>query len=222
MRRTAEAVHRGGRASTRTEILAVVSALAVLAALAVPSLVDARRKNLRIGCVSRLKLFGLSFRIFAIDQTNRYPWQLTADLGGTSGYVSDVAQTWRHFLAISNELNSPVLLRCPADQERPKIASFRDLTGNHQLSYFIGLDASELAPDSIMSGDRNLLLDGVSIESRLVTMPSNAAVAFDHRIHRGVGNILFGDGSVRQVTSAELKEAVRRAAEVSTNRWMVP
>ena len=42
MRRTAEAAQRGGRASTRTEILAVVSVLVVLAALAVPSLVAPR------------------------------------------------------------------------------------------------------------------------------------------------------------------------------------
>ena len=47
MRRTAEAAQRSGRAFTRTEILAVVSVLVVLAALAVPSLVDARKKALR-------------------------------------------------------------------------------------------------------------------------------------------------------------------------------
>ena len=222
MRRTAEAAHRGRRAFTRTEIVAVVSVLAVLAALAVPWLVDARKKALRIGCVSHLKNIGLSFRIFATDRTNRYPWQLTADLGGTSGYAFDVAQTWRHFLPISNELSTPAILRCPADRERPEIASFNDFTGNHQLSYFIGLGASEGAPESIMAGDRNLLLDGASIEGRLVGVPSNAVVAFDHRIHGDVGNILFGDGSVQQLTSSRLNDAVRRAAEVSTNRWLVP
>ncbi len=42
MRRTAEAAHRSGRASTRTDILAVVSVLVVLTGLAVPWLVDAR------------------------------------------------------------------------------------------------------------------------------------------------------------------------------------
>ncbi len=222
MRRTAEAAHRGRRAFTRTEIVAVVSVLAVLTALAVPWLVDVRKKALRIGCVSRLKNIGLSFRIFATDRTNKFPWQLTADLGGTSGYTSDVAQTWRHFLPISNELSTPVILRCPADHERPKTTSFSAFNGNHQLSYFIGMGASELAPDSIMAGDRNLLLDGAPIEGRLVTVPSNAVVAFDHRIHRDVGNILFGDGSVRQVTSSELNDAVRRAAVVSTNLWLVP
>ena len=216
-------VSRRDRALTLIEVLVVIAVVAVLVSLLLPALAKARAKANRIQCVSYLKGVGVAFRIFSTDTTNRFPFQLSTNFGGSKEYANDASQLWRQFSVISNELSTPIIVHCPADRERKEVRGWSEFTNNQQLSYFVGLGASEENNQSILAGDRNLILDGKSLEGRIITLSSNANVAFDKRIHREAGNYAMGDGSVQQAGSGRLQEAVRDAALAgSTNTLVIP
>ncbi len=106
-------------AFTLIELLVVIGVIALLGLFAYPSLVTARQKAQRIGCTSRLKQIGLAFRIWVGDNTNGFPMQVSMELGGTKEFVTS-GETFRHFEVMSNELNTPIILACPATRrERP-------------------------------------------------------------------------------------------------------
>ena len=102
------------------------------------------------------------------------------------------------------------------------------VTNNSAFSYFLGLDASEEDPNTLQGGDSNLELNGQRLQSTLVTLRTNATLQFDNSRHKdppsGAGNILFGDGSVQQVTSARLRQAlILPVAPInSVHRWLIP
>ncbi len=70
------------------------------------------------------------------------------------GKMDTPFSAYKHLQALSNELSTPLIVRCPADDRRAA-KSFVDLT-NSRLSYFVGVYASEHLSASLVSGDRNL------------------------------------------------------------------
>jgi prepilin-type N-terminal cleavage/methylation domain-containing protein len=107
-----------GRGMTLVEVLVVIGVIAVLAALLLPALAKSGRSR-RISCISNLKQIGLAFRMWANDHDNQMPWQVSREKGGTLELVAD-GSVLPHFLAISNELNSPKPLTCSSDAARSK------------------------------------------------------------------------------------------------------
>lgn len=199
-------------AFTRLELAIVVVVIGVLALLTFPAIARAQAKANRIHCVSHLKNLGLGLRIFSTDHNRAWPWQVSTNKGGSEEFLQNPSLTWPHFLALSNELSSPRIARCPNDLTGIQPATWRDATNNSAFSYFFGIDASEEQPETILSGDSNLELNGQRLRSTLVTLRTNANVQFDNSRHAnppsGAGNILLGDGSVQQVTSARLRQAL--------------
>jgi len=202
----------------------MLGAFGLLVLLTIPAMLRARAKARRIGCVSHLKVVGLGFRIFATDNQGFMPFQFSTNspgtnnpisrpsFGGTREYALDPAGAWRHFAMLSNQLNLPVILHCPADRERTPARTFLEFTNNRFLSYTVGVSASEEQPQSILASDRNLLLDGLVVSNTVLTLATNLTVTWDRRIHDVSGNILLGDGSVQQVSSGRLSEQFHDAA----------
>ena len=214
--------HHHHQALTRLEIVVIVAVLAIVFGLMIPGLIQDGAKANRITCNNYLKNIGLAYRIFATDNQGLYPFQIptngiagkdqdTSIPGGTLEFASDAGSAWRHFVVLSNELSSPKLLFCPADKERTAARHFYQFTNNRFLSYIVGLSATDDRPQSVLSGDRNLLLAGAPLSDVMVSFRSNANVAFDQRIHVNAGNLLLGDGSVQQVTSDRLREQINDA-----------
>lgn len=219
---------RAVRAFTRVELILMTAALTLLVLLiGIPSLKRARARAQRITCICHLKNLGLAFRTAAIDSGD-FGFRLPRAKGGTAPDATDPAALWRHFIVLSNELSTPRILGCPTDPRRPTSftwESMRTKDHNRGLSYAMGLDGTEAQPQSILSCDRNLTLDGLPVGMSVLTVRRGDPVRFSEEFHRNAGNVLLGDGSVQQVTNERFAEILTNAVNASktgTIRLVVP
>ena len=100
-------------ALTLVEVLVVIAMLVVLAAMLLPAQ-SHPRKAMQIQCVNNLKQIGLAYRIWAGDQTAKFPMEVSVTNGGTMG-LADGQNAWINYFVMSNELSTPKILHCPAD-----------------------------------------------------------------------------------------------------------
>ncbi len=210
-------------ACTRTDLVAVVAAIGLLAVLFVRAQEepDARARSQRIQCVSNLKQVGLGFRMWSNDHGEQFPMQVKARQGGSFEAIAR-GETYRHFAALSNELTRTRVLVCPSD-DRARAPSFADLS-NTNLSYFVGLDADETRPQTILSGDRNLT-NGLPRPNGVLGLEPDRPAGWTAEMHVEVGNIGLGDGSAQQVNTAGLRrqiEASLKSVEPNPQRLQFP
>ncbi len=214
---------RSRQATTLVEVLVIVAVIVLLAGFLMPGLARAKRKSERITCVSNLKNLGMAHRIFATGHGGQFPQVRSNRFGGSMEWVAEPGELWRHFALLSNEISVPKILRCPTDRGRPPAATWIQFTNNSSLSYFLGTQASEEQPESILMGDRNVTVDGAPMENRSVRIHRSTTLAFDGRLHRFEGNVALGDGSVQQVTSPRLGSQVgATASETNILLWVFP
>ena len=195
-------------------MIAVV--FAVLAALLLPALWQHGGGH-KIRCVNNLKQVGLASRIFAEDNSDRFPMEVPVKEGGSKEFVQ-FGLVVPHFLVISNELSTPKLLVCSRDK-RHEAANFKELRGEN-ISYFVGLEASQTNPQSLLAGDRNIT-NGSTGNDRILVLTTNQQVGWTKEIHQQAGNVVLGDGSVQQLSSGRLQETLRDSG-VATNRLAIP
>ncbi len=208
------------RAFTLTEVLVIGVVLVLVLAVILPALLPARRRESRIGCVNNLKQVGLTFQIWAGDNNDKFPMQVSVTNGGTLEFVP-TGRVFPHFLAMSNELNTPKILVCPLDRKRTAAWSFGTNLNDTQISYFVGVDADQTRSAMLLAGDRNLTLSGTPLQHGLVSLATNSAVGWTKQIHKGFGNVVLVDGSVALDQSGlQLGELLRRSA--ATNRLAIP
>jgi type II secretory pathway pseudopilin PulG len=208
------------RGLTRLELLIVVVMLCVVVAVFFPwSLREPRAPRQRIQCVNNLKQIGTAFDAWAGDHGEKFPMEIRQTNGGTMEFTTGPNE-WRHFQIMSNELSTPKVLICPADDARPIAATNFTFFNNSNLSFFINLDYSRPNPSAIWSGDRNLT-NASPIRDGIQELTTNQPAAWTAEMHKKVGNLLLFDGSVQQLSMTGLRRAVENSG-AATNHLQMP
>ncbi|HXF10197.1 MAG TPA: prepilin-type N-terminal cleavage/methylation domain-containing protein, partial [Desulfuromonadaceae bacterium] len=169
------------RAFTLTELLTSITIIGILAALLLPALAAAKRKSSRINCVYEVKQGVLAFKIWANDHGDQYPMSVAVEKGGAKEFAERGIAS-RVFQVMSNEINAPAVLHCPNDTNTLVATTFAKLS-NRNISYFIGVDATEENLQTILLGDDNLVVNGRSVWPGLWELPVNVKLEWSAGRH---------------------------------------
>jgi len=156
----------------------------------------------------------------------------------TPNNINTIPYQARVFQVMSNELSTPKVIICPADsfhtgaatnfgnfgQGAAPVGDF----GTNRISFFIGTDAGETDPQQVLYGDENIgttTTQGAAAPARMSIaqtvgngnfLARNLAWTID--THNKVGNIALSDGSVQELSSANLQTT----AQNGTNTVVYP
>ena len=213
--------HRPTAALTLLEVLVAIFVLAVLVAMFLPYH-DGRSKHIamKIACVNNLKQIGLSYRLWPAGQSDKYPMQVAIKYGGAMELVA-TGGVALNYLVMSNQLSTPQILVCPADDRRMAATNFSTDFSDGKISYFVGVDAAEEYPQRLISGDDNFEIGGVPVKSGLLELSTNTPITWSADRHRFSGNIALADGSVQSVTISGLRSRLNQTG-LATNRLAIP
>ncbi len=213
------------------DLLLIVAAVAGIALVMLPNyLARTRAKSGRINCANNLKQVGVAFRIWSTDSSDKYPTQVSVTNSGAMEFAEQ-GSAYGIFLVMSNELNTPKILYCPNESTpRRQIATaftgpsthgVMPLNASNTISYFVGIDAYDTAPRTILSGDDHFDIGNAKPGSGLLLLASNAPVAWRNERHRKQGYVGLADGSVMGLSTHAYRRTLGETG-IATNRLAMP
>lgn len=147
-----------GNQDSSTAVVAApaVAVVAIGAAMVLPAMSNAKEKAQSINCINNMKQQGLSFRLWAGDNGDKYPFNVSKAKGGTlelcdrngDGYDGN---SFQHFLVMTNELGTPKILVCPSDKTKTAAVQFGNL-GPENVTYQVrsGTQVDESNPEEVL------------------------------------------------------------------------
>jgi len=213
---------RRNQALTLVEVLVVIFVVGVFALMFLPSgnYNSVYRKAKRIECVNNLKEISLACQIWERDHGGNYPM----DVSMTNGGAMELARTGDAaiiFQVMSNELSTPKILLCPADEDHSLATNFLVGFSAKNISYFANPDASPTNTQSLLSGDDNFEIGGVPVKSGRLECSTNSLIRWSGTRHKLNGNIGLTDGSVYMLNISGLQQAFKNSGS-SANRILIP
>lgn len=211
----------------------VVVVLIIGVAILLPVLAWLKPKSARLSCINNLKQIDLAYKLWAGDNGDKYPMEVSVTNGGTMELMG-TSDAWKTFLVMSNELSTPRILFCPNDMGRKTWATnfSDDLKG--RINYFIGLDTGVGGFKAFLAGDDNFEIGGQTVQPGLLGLTANSDVAWDSTRHqtdqvhfwtparnRYYGNIVCGDGRAWIINSDGLRDEIGETG-LATNRLIIP
>ena len=177
-----------------------------------------------------MECFGTAYRLWAGDHGDLFPAQASITNGGWSELLTKSnagPYCWKSYASLREGLGeSPQLVVCPADVRKPA-TTFTNNFDNAHVSYFVGVNANDVYPQSIAGGDRNLGpglvpdpdygYSPANGQGNNVVIYTNTPVSWSLKMHSLSGNILLGDGSAQQVSSAGFRQNWLINAQTGTN-----
>ena len=204
---------------TLIEVLVVAVMLFVLAAILLPTGPNDGNRARRIACANNLKQTGVAFRIWAEDNDDKFPMEISATNADAMKLITG-GKAYVLWQMMSNELSTPKILYCPADTDHVTATSFSSGFSDANISYFFGLDVTTNDTQRLLVGDDNLAVNDVPARTGILTLWTNSPVVWTKNRHDGAGNIVLADGSVQQLTTGGLVSAISNAAAPS--RLVIP
>ena len=210
-------------AFTLTELLVVIAVVTIAFVLVNRYSLHHRCVAPGAACQANLKQIGLGLDVWLGDFDDKLPWQVSVTNGGTMEFASS-GVVYRHFLPISNQLNTPKILCCPAEGWRKRTTNFATL-GDENVSYFISLEPALTNTDLIRAGDRNLEVSKRPVPPGLFTLTTNVSVGWTKDLHSRAtgnrcGNLLFQDRHTQRIEGRI--DAVVQCQNLETNRLVIP
>lgn len=144
---------------------------------------------------------------------------------------------WGMFIVMSNELSTPKVLACPSDSRTGfssgsifgnSVGTNVGCFGDFNVSYFVGVDANETSPNRLLAGDANIgdgatpptsvNIYGESSTRKFISLGTNitwgaTSPNWADTTHAKQGNVAFADGSVQNLTSAQLHLALNSTGD---------
>lgn len=219
---------RGG--FTLIELLVVVAIISILAAMLLPALSQTKERVRRNYCASNQRQLSIGLRVWGDENSGRYPWEVSPNLGGSRGWEL----TWQHFFRLAQQVTTPKVLICPSELSSGRFSA-NDFgptrtnglyglayMGNYGVSYFVGLDATQQRPLMHLLGDRDIT--GREYEDCPPTGETNVVTwlrpedypAWTLGLHSYIagsaGNLALVDGSVQFLSQIGLRRHCAAAA----------
>ncbi len=244
------------RAFTLIELLVIVAMITILAAMLFPALANSKARDQSLCCANNLKQVGVAFRTWALDNGDAFPMRVSVAGGGYFDYVGSARQASANqsttrgafgiFMCMSNELNAPKVVFCPAEADtiRQPSTSFAGFipagsvnavpfTNDLNTSSFVGVDAVDTLPRMFLAGDHNLgsgnpptvayqpgtVANGYYFNASLGTnfLPNNQSVGWMDNMHQQQGNVGLVDGSVQLFNRAGLQDGLKNSGDLRGN-----
>lgn len=215
------------RAFTLIELLVVVVIGLLVFFTAWPMHKGVKVRAPQAQCLSHLRQIALGYTLWANDNTNLYPWEVSTNSGGTLE-LSERGNAVDQFQPLTAYVMPPAILVCPVDRGRSAANSYLGLS-NSNLSYFVSLDATittTLNPSIlILAGDRYLENHNQPIGAGLFVPTNIAALSWQKGYHetasQPAGTMAFVDGHSEYLRAGS-PVAVFQRQGLKTNRLVFP